>query len=123
MAVEHSQQEAYQYATSSPFEATEVAPEAQISESAPTGGYAPDEPVTVPPTSDESASTDSPVPEQDVQTNTIAKTPTKSEESQWSQGSIPWTLEKLGLNTLNDLLVVAGLDETFDKEGECCGQL
>lgn len=129
--VEHSvQHEAYaapqaEYATASPYEATEAAPEAQISEeSAFVGGYAPAEPVTIPPTSDEfaSASTDSPV-DQDIQTNTIATAPgsNKTEESQWTQGSIPWTLEKLGQNTLNDLLVLSGLDETFDKEGKCIG--
>ena len=42
----------------------------------------------------------------------------KEEASQWTEGSIPWKLEQLGLNTLNDLLVLSGLDEMFDKEGE-----
>ena len=60
--------------------------------------------------------------EHDIQTNAISASSStdakKEETSQWSQGSIPWTLEKLGLNTLNDLLVLSGLDEMFDKEGE-----
>lgn len=123
--VEYTPTEAYaappaEYATASPLEVTDAAPEAQVYEqSAPAGGYAPAEPVTIPPSAEEIVSTDSPVPEQAAQANTVAKTPTKAEESQWTQGSIPWTLEKLGQNTLNDLLVLSGLDETFDKEGEC----
>ena len=70
--------------------------------------------------------------DQDLQTNAISlgavpppsvippssSSSSANGSSQWSEGSIPWTLEKLGLNTLNDLLVLAGLDETFDKEGK-----
>lgn len=103
------------------------------------GGYANSEPVTVPPIVEESASysTYAPVADQDIQTNSIGALPVppppggavatavaavddgkKEEASQWSEGSIPWQLEKLGLNTLNDLLVLSGLDEMFDKEGE-----
>lgn len=93
-----------------------------------------------------SYSTYAPVADQDIQTNSIGALPVppppggalpvppplggavatavaavddgkKEEASQWSEGSIPWQLEKLGLNTLNDLLVLSGLDEMFDKEG------
>lgn len=46
-----------------------------------------------------------------------AKGPKKEAESQWTQGSIPWTLEKAGINTFNDLLILASEDETFDKQG------
>ncbi|XP_057371625.1 WW domain-binding protein 11-like isoform X1 [Daphnia carinata] len=102
------------------------------------GSYANSEPVTVPPIVEESASysTHAPVADQDIQTNSIGALPVppppggvattavaavddgkKEEASQWSEGSIPWQLEKLGLNTLNDLLVLSGLDEMFDKEG------
>ena len=38
-------------------------------------------------------------------------------DSQWTVGSIPWTLEQAGFNTLNDLLILAELDEVYDKEG------
>jgi len=38
-------------------------------------------------------------------------------DSQWTVGSIPWTLEEAGFNTLNDLLILAEFDEVYDKEG------
>lgn len=92
--------------------------------------YAQSEPVTIPPVADESSSYSTAAPvqqvDQDINTNAISSAPapeagssstTGTSGSQWTEGSIPWTLEKLGLNTLNDLLVLSGLDEQFDKEG------
>ena len=41
-----------------------------------------------------------------------------ADESQWTKGSIPWVLESMGMNTLNDLLIMSGEDEVMDKEGK-----
>jgi hypothetical protein len=41
-----------------------------------------------------------------------------ADASQWTKGSIPWVLESMGMNTLNDLLIMSGEDEVMDKEGK-----
>ena len=116
--------------------AVAVATEAPAIEEGNTGSYTASGPVTVPPVFEE-ATTAPPVdavaeltendiravaplpvpaaPAAPVPAEGGAKAP---EKSQWTEGSIPSVLEKMGLNTLNDLLILAELDETLDKGGK-----